>query len=181
MRRKVLLLMMLMMVALTGFSQSRRDIFRYANHKSLAFGFGYKQFGTGFGGTDRYINNPAMNVNVTAYGIYADFDFYNKDKRDGFRDQEHGYAFHVGYQFPVTKRIRIVPQIGYVHGKIFRPGDVYFSNSPIKPEDSSYNLKELDYGANLVMNFKMVNLNFHATRYTLGVSVAFNVSFGESC
>lgn len=128
------------MVALTGFSQSRRDIFRYANHKSLAFGFGYKQFGTGFGGTDKYINNPAMNVNVTAYGIYADFDFYNKDKRDGFRDQEHGYAFHVGYQFPVTKRIRIVPQIGYVHGKIFRPGDVYFSNSPIKPEDSSYNL-----------------------------------------
>ena len=121
MRRKVLLIMMLMMVALTGFSQSRRDIFRYANHKSLAFGFGYKQFGTGFGGTDKYINNPAMNVNVTVYGIYADFDFYNKDKRDGFRDQEHGYAFHVGYQFPVTKRIRIVPQIGYVHGKIFRP------------------------------------------------------------
>lgn len=65
MRRKVLLIMMLMMVALTGFSQSRRDIFRYANHKSFAFGFGYKQFGTGFGGTDKYINNPAMNVNVS--------------------------------------------------------------------------------------------------------------------
>lgn len=180
MRRKVLMIMMLTMVALTGFSQSRRDDFIYAIHKYLAFGFGYKQFGTGFGGTDKYINNPAMNVNVTVYRIYADFDFYNKDKRDGFRDQEHGYAFHVGYQFHVSKRIRIVPQIGYVHGKIFRPGDVYFSNSPIKPEDSSYNLKELDYGANLVMNFKIVNLNFHVTKYTLGVSVAFNASFGKT-
>ena len=112
MRKKVLLIMMLMVVALTGFSQSRRDVFRYANHKSLAVGCGYNQFGRGFGGTDKYINSPRMNVNVTAYGIYADFDFYNKDKGGRFRDEYHGDAFHVGYQFPVTKRISIVPHIG---------------------------------------------------------------------
>ena len=113
---KKILLLITVLYSTSCFSQYQSQVkssstFEYAN-KSFDMGI----IGGVIGVQDDY-SYGALGFNMTLYGIYADFMGWPKAHEDDVRvDKWHdksSIAYHVGYQIPLMKYLRIIPIVGY--------------------------------------------------------------------
>ena len=93
-------------------------------------------------------------------------------------DDDEALTFHVGYQIPIQKWLRITPMVGYAHNATGTTNGYNWSansngiHNKFEAEDS---FSEFDYGAQLTFNINRINLLGTLTRYNwyVGISVEF--------
>lgn len=126
----------------------------------------------------------AFGLNFTAYGIYVDFlgmprAHEKSTDVDKHENEKTSIGAHLGYQFPLTNWLSIIPVVGYASVK---NGTTDGSNYKINSQTgitNSYKVKDeisgFDYGGLLCFNIKKVRLYAAGTRYGLygGIGIAF--------
>ena len=119
-------------------------------------------------------------LNLTIKGIYLDFlgkgSSHKSDVRVDKWKESSGTVFHLGYQIPLTRALRIIPIVGYYTlGKITTDGyDWKVTSSGISNKTyTSVDSRGVDYGGILVINIKHVNIYAAGTAHTLYGGVAY--------
>lgn len=167
--RKTFLLFAIM-ATMTCWSQYRsqlsaKNAFEYAN-KTIDIGI----LGGVIGVQDNY-SYGAMGLNMTIYGVYADFMGWPKAHSNDVRVEKwhdkYSVACHFGYQIPLSKSFRIIPVIGYAKveegttdGWDWKVG----SNGIINKFHAENRVDGFDYGGVLVINSGKWNIYASATR-----------------
>lgn len=117
---------------------------------------------------------------MTIYGVYADFGgwpaIHENDVDVDVWDDNKAIIFHLGYQVPLTKWLRIVPMAGYAYdasGTV----DGYNWSCGYNGIHNKFNVDEqvsgFDYGAALVFNIKHVNISGTYTKYNWYVGIGY--------
>lgn len=152
-----------------------KEAFDYAN-KSFSIGL----IGGVVGAQDDMAYG-ALGVNITAYGLYADFMGWPKSHANDVEVEKwhdkSSMAAHVGYQLPVTKSFRIIPVVGYAKveegatdGSNWKVG----SSGIVNDFEAEHKKDGVDYGAVLVLNIGKINLYAAGTRRTFFGGLGFN-------
>ena len=125
----------------------------------------------------------AIGLNFTAYGIYVDFLGFPRAHEsstdvDKHENEKTSFGAHLGYQFPLTKWLSIIPIVGY---STVKNGTTDGSNYKINKNTgitNSYYVKDkndgFDYGGALCFNIKSVRLYAVGTRFGLYGGIGFS-------
>lgn len=161
-------------------------------HAQLLQGEGFKSnkgwslglVGGAFGIYDE-VSCPGLGMNLTISGVYVDLMGWPRAHEsstdvDVHKDEKVCFSGHVGYEFPLTKWLSIIPVVGYTSVK---NGDTDGSNYKINKSSgkitNSYYVKEknegFDYGGMLNINIKSVKIYAAGTRYGIygGIGLKF--------
>lgn len=180
MKKFLLTLVFLCTLCCNSFSQS----YFYANNTV--------EIGVHFGCIDK-INGkdaelPIILGSISCYGIYADIGGWSPKHANDYRhydwDDEDCFAFHVGYQIPVMRYVKITPIIGYYEHR-FGWTDGYnkywdYYGEPHNAFITEYKIERFDCGGQIQLSIPCsdnVNFNLMGTCTTnmfyggLGVSV----------
>lgn len=172
--KKLILLLFLCLPMLSEAKIFSKDAFQTANGK---WSIGILGGGLGiFEGKGRGV----FGMNLTIKGIYGDFlgkgSSHKSDIEVKKWSESSGTVFHVGYQFPVTKTLRIIPIVGYYTlGRTITDGYNWsVSKTGISNKTStSVDSKGVDYGGVLVLNTKHVNFYGACSKHTLYGGIAY--------
>ena len=151
------------------------EVWKY--NKAVEIGFQGTQIGRSSDGFSEW----GMGIDFTCYGFYLDYSFlintHESDVRVDKWNDKRGWAFHAGYQIPISRIVRVIPQIGYVSGDygITDGSNWRVTNSGIQNHfDSKDSFKSFDYGAKLVINpAKYFVLFGQVTAHTFGIGLGF--------
>ena len=157
-----------------------RDVFSYSNR---AFAF---CFCGGALGLNSKITLGGGGVSMTICGVYLDF-IGSPTKHGGSTEVKkwkdtRGVTFHAGYQVPIARWLRIIPEIGYYS---VTEGTTDGSNYSVDKNGihNKYTVKwkdsGLDYGGVLVLHlFHCFDINFAVTKNTMYGGLGVDYSFG---
>lgn len=151
------------------------EVWKY--NKAVEIGFQGTQIGRSSDGFSEW----GMGIDFTCYGFYLDYSFlintHESDVRVDKWNDKRGWAFHAGYQIPISRIVRVIPQIGYVSGDygVTDGSNWRVTNSGIQNHfDSKDSFKSFDYGAKLVINpAKYFVLFGQVTAHTFGIGLGF--------
>lgn len=176
--RKAFVVFCMIVLSSTIHSQTifqTKDVWKF--NKAVEFGFQGTQIGRSSDGFSEW----GMGIDFTCYGVYLDYSFlintHENDVRVDKWDDKRGWSFHAGYQIPISKAIRIIPQIGYVSGDygVTDGWNWTVTNNGIRNHfDSKNSFSSFDYGAKLVINpAKYFVLFGQVTAHTFGIGLGF--------
>lgn len=176
MMRKAFVVFCMIVLSSTIHSQTifqTKDVWKF--NKAVEFGFQGTQIGRSSDGFSEW----GMGIDFTCYGVYLDYSFlintHENDVRADKWDDKRGWSFHAGYQIPISKAIRIIPQIGYVSGDygVTDGWNWTVTNNGIRNHfDSKDSFSSFDYGAKLVINpAKYFVLFGQVTAHTFGIGL----------
>ncbi len=171
-----LIMMFTFMSINTVNANNYKEIFKETNTK-INFGF---HFG-GIGCSDD-LGLQQILMSTTIYGVYADFggwpSSHGSDVRVDTWDDDKALTFHVGYQVPITKWLRVIPMVGYAYDATGTT-DGYNWHTDSNGIHNKFNvddqIKDFDYGGAVVFNMKHFNIQVTATRYSwyAGIGIEF--------
>lgn len=185
--RKIVIIVSLLLPFLATAQTTYMDAFNEANGK-FRWHFGM------VGGTIGLQDGETMGcigLNATIRGVYANFLFWGNGGGDKYSTHTFTsktcYAYHFGYQVPLTMRWRVIPIAGY-----FRIGYDVTDGSHYHIDDSGLHnltyegddiIKGFDYGAVVVYHIPSYtgsaiefNFNLGITRHTLFAGVSMNIN-----
>lgn len=142
--------------------------------------------GIQFGAVDQHnytkMGFQTFMVNATCYGVYLDIGGWPRSHKEDVRidkwDDECCFAFHLGYQFPVLKQLKITPIMGYYkHQSEYTDGnywkiDNYGIDNKFVVQDK---LNGFDYGCNIQTDIKRFSILGTLTKNMWYVGVGFNM------
>lgn len=142
-------------------------------------------FGMSFGAVDqigKHFGAPFIGCSVTAMGVYADGGFWPRHHAQDVRvdewDDEQVWSFHLGYQVPLTKWLRVTPIVGYydhksgtTDGSNWRADGYGIHNS----FDVTDHYSGVDYGGRVTLNFGMLNVDATMTKNEWSVGVGLEI------
>lgn len=143
-------------------------------------------FGVQFGAVDHHNNTDmgfqTLMATITCYGVYLDIGgwptSHGSDVRVDKWDDEHCFAFHVGYQLPVLNWLKITPLIGYYnHESGYTDGSKWtVTKSGIKNKFVALDkLNGVDFGGNIQISIKWFNILGTFTTNMWYAGIGFNV------
>ena len=146
-------------------------------NKAIEFGFQGTQIGRSSDGFSEW----GMGIDITCYGFNLDYSFlintHESDVRIDKWDDKRGWALHAGYQIPISKVVRIIPQIGYYRGQygVTDGSNWKLTNSGIQNHFySKERFSSFDYGAKIVINpAKYFVLFGQVTAHTFGIGIGY--------
>ena len=159
MKKLILILAIVFVSSLTAKAQNYGDLMRDVN-----FGRGFVALGgTALG----YTSSPSIGsvqLELAFFGLYMSISG-NESKHDAkFKE---GYNTKFGYQFPITKSIRVIPTVGMCN-----TSKEYIDNTNEYSDHYGYvstkKNQTVDYGATLVANYKFLIINANATAHSIG-------------
>ena len=176
--KKAFILFCMAVLGSTAYTQTifqTKDVWNV--NKAVEIGFQGTQIGRSSDGFSEW----GMGIDFTCYGVYLDYSFlintHKNDVRVDKWDDKRGWAFHAGYQIPISKVFRIIPQIGYVSGDygVTDGWNWTVTNNGIKNHfDSKESFSSFDYGAKLVINPAKYFVMFgQVTAHTFGIGLGF--------
>lgn len=176
MRKTILTAFILFFIAFSANAETYKDIFNYANKRTnINFLFGCNGYNTD-------IALQEFGMSFTTHGIYADLLLWPRKHGSDVRvdkwDDDECLTFHVGYQIPIQKWVRITPIVGYTYNACGTTDGYNYScgNNGINNKfNADYEYKEFDYGAVLTFNINHVNVSATLTNYNwyVGLGVEF--------
>lgn len=101
-------------------------------------------------GTTGRKQNVELNVigfGLSVYGIYADYVFWSRSNNiitSSELGEDKTESFHIGYQFPITKWLKITPLFGYAD--VENMGRYYYSFNPYNNINRILIPKKRDHG-----------------------------------
>lgn len=152
-----------------------KNIFKEVNRKwALGIGGGVAGISTD------YITG-AMSFNITIKGFHADAcimpgEDHEHDVRVDKWTSDYYTSWHLGYQVPISRNIRIIPLVGFwTAGKSATDGaDWTISGGQIVNKTSkSSDASGFDYGVQLNFKAKKVLLYTNLTRYSACAGIGF--------
>ena len=142
--------------------------------------------GIQFGAVDQH-NHTEMGfqtlmVNTTCYGVYLDVGGWPRSHGDDVRidewDDEYCFAFHLGYQLPVLKWLKITPiagyykhESGYTDGSHWKVVNYGISNKFVAQDK----LNGFDYGCNIQIDIKQFSIFGTITKNMWYAGIGFNI------
>lgn len=146
-------------------------------NKSIEMGFQGTQIGRSSDGFSEW----GMGVDFTCFGFYIDYSFlintHENDVRVGEWNDKRGWAFHAGYQIPISKIVSIIPQVGYVSGDYGVTDGWNWTLTDNGIRNSFYSkegFRSFDFGAKVVIRpAKYFVLFGQATAHTFGFGLGF--------
>ena len=164
--------------------------FREVNFGRYSIGFQGGVMGVG-----KEFTLGAFGFNVMLHGLYLDFS-YNAPEHITARafntwNDNEGFAFHIGYQIPITEFIRVIPLVGYgeINTGVTNGYEYTFNNNynysysynnNDKAQGSNKYHKEwqhggFDAGASIVLNLGPINFLVTGTIWGFYAGVAFEI------
>ena len=111
MRKWIYYLIVFLSMPLVTQAQSYKEMFSEENRK-LSFGFHF-----GAVGQAQDLGLQIIMGSVTFHGVYVDFggwpQGHGSDVRVDKWDADRAFIFHVGYQVPIARWLKVTPMIGY--------------------------------------------------------------------
>ncbi len=173
---KKIIFILVMILPMINASANRIFPFKEVNRKwNIGMMGGYVGYG-------KDISNGAIGVNLTIKGFYADImgwpSSHENDMGIDKWSDKTSFAFHVGYQIPIVKKIRFIPIIGYakVAYGTTDGSDYTISSSGVHNKFfEKESISGLDFGGMAVINMKKINVNLAFTKYAIFGGVALEI------
>lgn len=126
------------------------------------------------------ITRGAVGVNLTIKGFYIDVMGWPSSHKDDVEykkwKESTSSLFHVGYQIPIIKTVRIIPIIGFAKASTTATDGTDYSvgsSGIVDSQSSSTDASGFDAGSILCLNSKKVNFYIEVTQHLLGGGIGY--------
>jgi hypothetical protein len=136
-----------------------------------------------YAGYGKEITSGAFGISLTIKGVHANFmglyPSHKDDVRVGEWSDKTCTLLHIGYQIPITRKVRIIPIIGYSKIAYGTTNGWDWEVDGSGNIDNNYlekkSISGFDYGGIVVFNWKKLIINVALTKYTMfgGIGLEF--------